>query len=74
MKNVTKPKLNQTLALFLKVTVAVALLIVLVDILIKVVGFLIPIVLIAAVIAALGLGGFFLYNAIRRRSNLPIIR
>jgi hypothetical protein len=37
-------------------------------------GFLVPIVLIAAVIAALGLGGFFLYNAIRRRSNLPIIR
>ncbi len=74
MKNVTKPQLNQILALFLKVTVGVALLIVLIDILIKVVGFLVPIVLIAAVIAALGLGGFFLYNAIRRRSNFPIIR
>jgi hypothetical protein len=74
MKNVTNPKLNPALALFLKLTVAFALLIVFVEILIKVVGFLVPVVLLAAVIAALGVGGFFLYNLIHRRSNLPIIR
>jgi hypothetical protein len=74
MKNVTKPNLNPILALFLKVTVAVALLIVLVEVLIKVVGFLVPIILLAAVIAALGLGGFFLYKLIRKRTNFPVSR
>ena len=74
MKNVTKPNLNPMLALFLKVTVAVALLIVLVEVLIKVVGFLVPIILLAGVIAAIGLGGFFLYKLIRKRSNFPASR
>jgi hypothetical protein len=61
---------NPLLALFLKLTAAVALVIVV----LVVAGFLLKIVLIAAVIAAIGVGAFFLYSLIRRRSNLPVIR
>ncbi|MBV9718573.1 MAG: hypothetical protein JOZ77_04595 [Candidatus Eremiobacteraeota bacterium] len=69
MKNVTPAK-NPTIALFLKLTavVAVALVVLLIA------GFLLKIVLIAAVVAAIAVGVFFLYNLFRRRSKLPVIR
>ena len=69
MKNVT-PKLNPTLALFLKLTAVVTLAIVA----LVVAAFLLKIVLVAAVVAAIALGGFLIYNFIRRRSNYPVIR
>jgi hypothetical protein len=69
MKNVTPP-MNPALALFLKVTAIVALAIVV----LVVAGFLLKIVLIAAIIAAVAVGAFLLYNLIRRRSNFPVIR
>ncbi len=37
-------------------------------------GLLIKVVLIAAVVAALAMGGFFVYNAVVRRKQLPVIR
>jgi hypothetical protein len=37
-------------------------------------GLLVKVVLIAAVAAALVMGGFFLYNALVRRKQLPVIR
>lgn len=58
------------LGLFLKLTAVVALGIVV----LVVAGFLLKIVLIAAVVAAIAVGAFFLYNLIRRRSNFPVIR
>jgi hypothetical protein len=61
---------NQTLSLFLRLTAIVAVAIVV----LVLAGYLLKVVLIAAVIAALAVGVFFLYNLIRRRSNLPIIR
>lgn len=61
---------NPTLSLFLRLTAIVAVAIVV----LVLAGYLLKVVLIAAVIAALGVGGFFLYNLIRRRSNFPIIR
>lgn len=70
MKNVTPSNLNPTLALFLKITVAVTLAIVL----LIVAAFLLKIVLFAAVIAAVAVGGFLLYNLIRRRTKFPVIR
>lgn len=58
------------LALFLKLTAIVAIAIV-----VLVVGlYLVKIVLIAAIIAAVAIGTFFLYNLLRRRSNFPVIR
>jgi hypothetical protein len=69
MKNVTS-NLNPVLALFLKVTVVVTLAI----IVLKLAGFLFHTVLIAAILAAIGVGGFLLYNLIRRRTNFPVIR
>ncbi|HZV76888.1 MAG TPA: hypothetical protein VFF63_03895 [Candidatus Babeliales bacterium] len=58
------------LALFLRLTLVVAVAIVA----IVVVLFLLKIALIAALIAAIAVGGLFLYRLVRRRSNLPVIR
>ncbi len=61
---------NPLLALFLKLTAVVTAAIVVV-----VIGFFIlKIVFVAAVIAAIGVGAFFLYSLFRRRSNYPVIR
>jgi hypothetical protein len=70
MKNVTKPSMNPMLALFLKLTGILVIAIVA----IVVAGFLLKIAIIAAVLAAIGVGVFFLYNLIRRRTNFPVIR
>jgi|HubBroStandDraft_4_1064222.scaffolds.fasta_scaffold00001_128 hypothetical protein len=70
MKNVTGPKLNPMLSLFLKVTAVVAIAIVASILLWN----LLKIVVIAAVIAAIGVGAFYIYSFIRRRSKLPVIR
>jgi uncharacterized membrane protein required for colicin V production len=70
MKNVTRPSRNPMLALFLKLTALVALFIVV----LLVAGFLLKIFVLAAIVAAVAVGGFFLYNLFRRRSNLPVIR
>jgi len=70
MKNVTPSNLNPTLGLFLKITAIVAIAIVV----LIVAAFLLKIVLIAAVVAAIAVGGFLIYNLIRRRSNSPVIR
>ncbi|HXO17839.1 MAG TPA: hypothetical protein VN909_06685 [Candidatus Dormibacteraeota bacterium] len=66
----TKPALNPTVSLFLKLTVAVALAIVLLFIAV----YLLKIVFVAAIIAAVAVGGILLYNFIRRRSKFPVIR
>jgi uncharacterized membrane protein required for colicin V production len=58
------------LALFLRLTAIVALAIVV----LVVAGFLLKVVVLAAVIAAVAIGGLFLYNLLRRRSNFPVIR
>jgi hypothetical protein len=62
--------MHPMLALFLRLTVAVALAIVALVIL----AFLIKVVLAAAVVAALIFVGFLAYNVVRRRSKLPVIR
>jgi hypothetical protein len=70
MKNVTRPKLNPMLALFLKLTAVGAVAIVVLII----AGYLLKIVFIAAIIAAIAVGAFFLYSLFKRRSNFPVIR
>lgn len=70
MKNVTPPTLHPTLGLFIKLTAIVAIAIVV----LVVAAFLLKIVLIAAIVAAVAVGGFLIYNLIRRRSNFPVIR
>jgi hypothetical protein len=70
MKNVTPSNLNPTLGLFLRLTAVVAVAIVV----LIVAAFLLKIVLVAAVVAAVAVGGFLIYNLIRRRSNFPVIR
>lgn len=70
MKNVTPSKINPTLGLFLKLTAIVTLGIVV----LIVAAFLLKIVLVAAVVAAVAVGGFLIFNLIRRRSNYPVIR
>jgi hypothetical protein len=65
----TKFNAPPLLALFLKLTAVVAIGIVV----LVLAGFLLKIVLIAAIIAALGVGGFFLYSRLRR-AKLPVIR
>lgn len=69
MKNIT-PRMNPTLAFFLKLTAIIAVAIVV----LIVAAFLLKIILIAAVIAAIAAGAFFLYNLVRGRSNFPVIR
>ncbi len=61
---------NPLLVLFVRLTAVVALAIVV----LIVAGFLLKIVLIAAVVAAIAVGVFFLYNLFRRRSNYPVAR
>lgn len=70
MKNVTKPALNPTLALFLKLTAIVTGAIVL----LVIAGYLLKVVFVAAIIAAVAVGAILLYNFFRRRSNFPVIR
>ena len=70
MKNVTGPKLNPMLAVFLKVTAAVAIVIIALVLLWN----LVKVVLSAALIAAAAVGIFYLYSLFRRRSKLPVIR
>jgi len=61
---------NPVLALFLRLTAVVAI-----GILVLTIGwFVLKAVLTAAVVAAVAVGGFLLYNLIRRRSRLPVIR
>ena len=57
-------------ALFLKLTALVAVIIVA----FWVSMFLVKIVVVAAIIAAVLLGGYWVYSAFRRRSNHPVIR
>jgi len=57
-------------ALFLKLTALVAIVIVV----FVLTGYLLKILIVAAVIAAVLLGGYWVYSAFRRRSNQPIIR
>ncbi len=67
----TRPRSpNSTLALFLKLTVVVAVAIVLLIVAV----YLLKIVFVAAIIAAVAVGGFLLYNFIRRRSKYPAVR
>ncbi|MGA9417936.1 MAG: hypothetical protein WBV40_02220 [Candidatus Cybelea sp.] len=58
------------LTLFLKLTAVVAIAIVV----LVVAAFLLKIALVAAIIAAIAIGGLFLYNLIRRRTKFPAIR
>ncbi len=63
--------MHPTLALFLKVTAALAVAIILVFIL----AFLVKVVVVAAIVAALAVGAFLVFNLFRRRrSGLPVIR
>ena len=62
--------MHPALALFLKVTAAVALGIVA----LIVVAFLLKIVFVAAILAAIGVGGFLIVTFFRRRARLPVIR
>jgi hypothetical protein len=61
--------MHPTLALFLKLTLAVAVAIVALIL----VAFLLKIAIVAALVAAVIFGGFFLYNWVRR-ARLPVIR
>lgn len=63
--------MNPLLGTFIRLTVIIAVaLIVLKVALILAVGFVIP----AAILAGLVVGGLFIYNLIRRRSSVPVIR
>jgi uncharacterized integral membrane protein len=55
---------------FLRLTILIALALVILWLLAGVLHF----VVIAAILAAVVMGGLFLYNAVRRRSGLPLIR
>jgi hypothetical protein len=61
--------MKPTLSLFLRLTAIVALAIVA----LVVAGFLLKIAIIAAIVAAIGVGGFFVYNLFRR-AKYPVIR
>ena len=58
------------LTLFLRLTAIVAIALVV----LVVAAFLLKIAILAAIVAAIAIGGLFLYNLFRRRSNLPVIR
>ena len=62
--------MNPMLRTFLRLTVLIAVVLVGLWLLAAVFHF----VIIAAIIAALVMGGLFLYNAIRRRAGMPVIR
>ncbi len=70
MRTPTRPGMPPMVALFLKLTALVAIVIVV----FVVTGYLLKVLIVAAVIAALLLGGYWIYNAFRRRSNQPVIR
>ena len=62
--------MNPTLSIFLKLTAVIAIGIVL----LFVAGILLKIVVVAAIGAAVVLGGLFLYNFFRRRNGFPVSR
>jgi hypothetical protein len=62
--------LNPTMATFLRLTAVIAVVLIGLWLLIHI----LPLILMAAVVAALIVGGFFLYRAISRRSGTPFIR
>jgi energy-converting hydrogenase Eha subunit C len=66
----TRFTMHPMLALFLKLTAIVTIGIVL----LVVAAFLLKIAFFAAILAAIGVGGYFLYNMIRRRHKYPVIR
>ncbi|HEY6327546.1 MAG TPA: hypothetical protein VIW73_13660 [Candidatus Cybelea sp.] len=70
MRTPTRPGLHPMAALFLKLTALVAIVIVV----FVVTGYLLKILIVAAIIAAVLLGGYWVYSAFRRRSNHPVIR
>ncbi|HEY1654906.1 MAG TPA: hypothetical protein VGF86_07330 [Candidatus Tumulicola sp.] len=66
----TRFTMHPFLATFLKLTALIAIGIVA----LLLVGFLLKIVLIAALVAAVAAAGIFIYTLVRRRSGLPVIR
>lgn len=62
--------MHPMLALFLKLTAVVTVGIVL----LLIAAFLVKIAILAAIVAAIAVGGYFLYNLIRRRPKYPVIR
>lgn len=66
----TRFTMHPMLALFLKLTALVTLGIVL----LVVAAFLLKIAILAAIVAAIAVGGYFLYNMVRRRHKYPVIR
>jgi hypothetical protein len=66
--------MHPQLLTFLKLTGLLAAAIVVFFLLTSVTGWLIKVALIAALIAAVAMGGFFVYNVISRRRQLPVIR
>ncbi len=62
--------MHPMVTLFLKLTALVAIVIVV----FVVTGYLLKILIVAAVIAAVLLGGYWVYSALRRRSKHPVIR
>ena len=66
--------MHPQLLVFLKLTGLLAAAIAAFFLLSFVTGLLVKVVLIAAVVAAVDMGGFFVYNAVVRRKQLPVIR
>lgn len=62
--------MNPLLRTFLRLTVLITGILVAIWLL----GMLFHVVIVAAIVAALVMGGLFLYNAVRRRSGVPVIR
>jgi hypothetical protein len=66
--------MHPQLLTFLKLTGLLAAAIAVFIFMTFVTGLLVKVVLIAALVAALVMGGFFVYNALVRRKQLPVIR
>jgi len=66
--------MHPQLLTFLKLTGILAAAIAVFFFMTFVTGLLVKVVLIAAVVAALAMGGLFLYNVVVRRKQLPVIR
>ena len=66
--------MHPQLLTFLKLTGLLAAAIAAFFVLTFVTGLLVKVVLIAAVLAAVAMGGFFIYNVLVRRKQLPVIR
>jgi nicotinamide riboside transporter PnuC len=62
--------MNPMLRTFLRLTLLIAVVLVGLWLLAAVFHF----VIIAAIVAAIVMGGLFLYNAVRRRTGIPVIR